>query len=91
MRKLTDFADYFVICSGDSDTHTRAIADNVIEGLNEENEKYLHLEGSVAGQWILIDYANVVVHIFVDETRRYYDLERLWGDADILLGTLPSN
>ena len=90
LRKLTNIADYFVICSGDSDTQTRAIADHIINVLKEAKEKYYHYEGYEMGSWVLIDYTNVVVHIFEDKTRQYYELERLWGDAEIIYGELPT-
>ncbi len=82
-------ADYFVICSGDSDTHTRALSDYIIMELKKIKEKYLHYEGYENGHWILVDYGNVVVHVFEDETRHYYELERLWGDAEIVSGEFP--
>jgi ribosome-associated protein len=86
VRKVTDMADYFVICSGDSDTHTRALSDYIIEELKKIKEKYLHCEGYESGHWILVDYGNVIIHLFDDETRHYYELERLWGDAEVVLG-----
>ena len=89
LRKITDIADYFVICSGDSDTHVRAISEHIIQELKKLKEKYWHYEGNKHAQWILIDYGNVVIHVFDAPTRHYYDLERLWGDAEVVFGELP--
>jgi len=81
LRGLSDATDYFVILSGDSDVHTRAIADNVLERTRERSIRAAGVEGRDAGRWILIDFINVVVHIFLPQTREYYRLGRLWGDA----------
>ncbi len=75
-------ADYFVICTGTSDTHINAIADSVIEEVKKSfNTDGIHSEGMTNRGWILIDYLDVVVHVFNREKRAYYDLEGLWGDA----------
>lgn len=81
LRNITSFTDYFVICSADSDTQVKAIADEVDEKLSEEGIKCYHKEGYKALNWVLLDYFDVVVHIFRNEARRYYNLEKLWGDA----------
>ncbi len=81
LRKLTTIADYFVICSADSDVQVKAISDAVDEGLSSEGIKYWHKEGYSALNWVLIDYVDVVVHIFRNEARNFYNLEKLWGDA----------
>jgi ribosome-associated protein len=73
--------DYFVICSGNSDRHVRAIADGVVEEMAKRGIRPWHVEGYSARKWILIDFVDVVVHIFNEETRRFYSLETLWGDA----------
>ena len=78
---MSGACDYFVIASGTSTTQVRAIADNVLRKLKEKGEKVWHREGEREALWILLDYGDVVGHIFLDETRRFYDLERLWGDA----------
>lgn len=83
LRKLTDVADYFVICSGEVDVQIKSIADNISEGLKRNGVKLWHLEGYSALNWVLLDYVTVVVHIFREETRRYYSLEKLWGDAPV--------
>ena len=75
---------YFVICNGTSNTHVSALADNVEdETLEKLNEKVWRVEGKQNAQWVLLDYANVVVHVFQKEYRDYYQLEQLWADANI--------
>lgn len=81
LRKITSMADYFVICSGDSDTQVQSIADEVEKNLRDDGIKCWHKEGYKALQWVLLDYVDVVVHVFKKETREYYSLEKLWGDA----------
>ncbi|MDX2063697.1 MAG: ribosome silencing factor [Bacteroidia bacterium] len=73
--------DYLVICSGTSDTQTGAIADSVEHQLRLAGERPFRTEGKQRGEWILLDYINVVVHIFLPRVRDYYSLEELWGDA----------
>ena len=74
--------DYFIICHGNSNTHITAIANNIIKETSKElNDKPLSKEGISNGTWILLDYGNVVAHIFQKEIRDYYNLEELWGDA----------
>jgi ribosome-associated protein len=81
LEKVTDFTDYFMICSGTSERQVQAIADAVQERLRENKARPLHVEGYNRGQWVLMDYGDLVVHVFQEEPRRYYALERLWGDA----------
>ena len=82
----TSVCDFFIVCHGTSSTHTSAIADSVIEEtLKSIKEKPWHKEGLTNGDWILLDYGNVVAHIFQKETRDYYNIEKLWSDADIQL------
>jgi ribosome-associated protein len=81
LRRLGAPTDYFVICSGTGDRHVRAIADGVVEEMAKRGVRPWHVEGVSARKWILIDYVNVVVHVFNNETRRFYSLETLWGDA----------
>lgn len=81
LRQLSDATDYFVIVSGDSDVHTRAIADNVLQHTRQQGVRPAGVEGQTAGRWILIDFINVVLHIFLPAVRDFYQLERLWGDA----------
>lgn len=81
LEKISDFTDYFILCSGSSERQVQAIADAIDERLRAEKVRPLHVEGYNRGQWVLLDYGDFVVHIFQDETRRFYSLERLWGDA----------
>lgn len=81
LRNVALFADYFVICSADSDTQVKAIADEIDEKLKEQGIRSWHKEGYKALQWVLLDYIDIVVHVFKKEAREYYNLERLWGDA----------
>ena len=82
LSAITEFTDYFVICAGNSTRQTQAIADAVIEELKLIKARPLHTEGYNNAEWILIDYGAFVVHIFTEESRRFYDLERLWRDAE---------
>lgn len=81
LRKIATFADYFVICSADSDVQVKAIADQIVESLSKEGIKCWHKEGFKALSWVLLDYVDVVVHIFRKDARDFYNLEKLWGDA----------
>lgn len=81
LRGLTPIADFFVICSADSDTQVKAIAEEVDVNLKEMGIKTWHKEGFKSLNWVLLDYVDVVVHVFKKDTREYYNLERLWGDA----------
>lgn len=83
LRRVTDFADWFVLCTATSDVQMRAVADAILEGLEKIQHKVWHSEGYEVRRWILLDYVNVVVHVFLPETRTYYALERLWGDAPV--------
>jgi ribosome-associated protein len=77
-------ADYFVICDADSNTHVNSIADSIEETVEKlVKEKAYHSEGQQNGEWILIDYINIVAHVFLRDTRQYYNIEGLWGDAKI--------
>jgi len=81
LRKLTAAADAFVICTGDSETQVKAIADHVAEKLGAAGNKAWHVEGQEGRRWVLLDFVDVVVHVFHRETRSFYSLETLWGDA----------
>jgi ribosome-associated protein len=83
IRGLTDIADFFVVSSADSDTHLKAIADAVIDGMLEYEIKPWRTEGWQGRQWIIIDFVEVVAHVFYKETRDFYKIERLWGDAKV--------
>lgn len=78
---LTSLADYLVIGSAESDRQTRAIADSVADVLARVGQRPLSLEGTTSGQWVLIDFGDVVAHVFRQDTRSHYALERLWSDA----------
>jgi ribosome-associated protein len=82
LRKAGGFADYFLICSGANARQTRAIADAIMEALQEEGAKPAHIEGYERSEWVLLDYFDFIVHIFAPETRLFYGLERLWGNAE---------
>ena len=79
--ELTTLADYFVICTATSTTQIKALADACEVAMKDRGELPHHIEGHRGGTWVLLDYSAVVVHIFMDEARAFYDLERLWSDA----------
>ncbi len=83
LRGITNVADFFIVCSGDSGAQLRAIKDSVKIKTREIEEKPNHVEEDTEPQWVLIDFFDVIVHIFKPETREYYSLERLWADAKI--------
>jgi ribosome-associated protein len=83
IQNITIIADYFVICSGTSTTHIKAIADEIDFKLNEIGKQPYHTEGYDTARWILLDYADVVVHVFHQEDRSFYNLERLWSDGEM--------
>jgi ribosome-associated protein len=78
---LTVLADYFVVCTGTSAVHLRTLAEEMEQGLKERGVLPHHIEGQRAGNWLLMDYAGVVAHLFLRDTRNFYALERLWSDA----------
>jgi len=84
LRGLSDATDWFLITSGDSDTHSRAIADNIVERMRESGFRAAGVEGKAGATWILLDYITLVIHVFLPRVRDYYELERLWGDAPAL-------
>jgi len=83
LRKIENtVCDYFIICNGTSRTHVNAIANSIEKSVSKKlKEKPWHVESSTNSEWILIDYVNVVVHVFQKHTREFYDIEGLWGDA----------
>ena len=81
VKEISAFADYFIICSGTSDRQVRAIAAAIQENLKKADILPLGIEGEAAGQWVLMDYDDVIIHIFLDPVRDFYDLERLWSEA----------
>jgi ribosome-associated protein len=82
LRKAAGFTDFFVICSGTNPRQIRAIADAIIEALAADGARPAHVEGYERSEWILLDYFDFIVHIFAPETRMFYGLERLWGNAE---------
>ena len=83
IENLTILADFFILCTGTSTTHIRTLADEIIEKLREVGLECHHMEGYESSKWILLDYGSVVVHIFHEEERKYYNLERLWSEGII--------
>ncbi|MBV6479647.1 MAG: Ribosomal silencing factor RsfS [Ignavibacteria bacterium] len=83
LRELTTVTDFFVIASASSDTQVKAIADFVKEETKKIDERPWHNEGYSNLSWVLLDFVNVVVHIFLDDTRKFYNLEGLWADAEV--------
>ncbi|MCX7841897.1 MAG: ribosome silencing factor [Clostridia bacterium] len=83
INKISILADYFIVCTGSSTTHIKALADEVEEKLIEAGVRYFHKEGYETARWILLDYGDVVLHIFHEEDRAFYNLERLWSDGVI--------
>lgn len=81
LRKISSFADYFVICTGTSEPHLKAIASEIREKLREKFGSSAHADGFPASQWVVLDYSGVIIHIFQPDKRSFYDLESLWRDA----------
>jgi ribosome-associated protein len=81
LRKLGGATDFFVLASGTSDTHVRALGDRVLDAMAADGRKPHHTEGLAEGRWVLIDYVDFVVHVFHPTLREFYQLERLWGEA----------
>ena len=84
LMAVSTIADYFIICSADSDTQVRAISDNIDKTLRDEGIRLWHKEGTLALQWVLLDYVDIVIHVFQKDIRTFYNLEKLWGDAPIV-------
>ena len=84
LKPVTDVTDYFVIASGTSDTHVRSVAEHVMEELRKDGQSVNHVEGLAQGRWVLLDYVDFVVHVFHPTLRQFYQLERLWGDAEVI-------
>jgi ribosome-associated protein len=85
IRSISLLADYFVICSGESERQIKAIVDEVIEKTKEDEVRPLHIEGDPPSGWVLVDYGSVIVHVFAPTVRSYYQLEQLWSDASIVV------
>ncbi len=80
VRRMTDITDFMIIVSGTSDRHVRAVADKIRDTLREHGARPLGVEGERQGEWVLLDYGDVVVHVMHPHTRSFYDLERLWSE-----------
>lgn len=90
VRGLTSVTDFFVIITADSERKAKAVTDHIVEELKaEEDERPMHIEGLDSLHWVLIDYVDVVVHVFQPDERRFYDLESLWSDAVVTTVTAP--
>lgn len=83
IAKISSLADYFVICSGTSSTHIKALSDELDMKMKEIGLDYFHKEGYETARWVLLDYGEIVVHIFHEEERSFYKLERLWSDGAV--------
>ena len=84
VQGLSSVTDYFLVCSGRSAPHVKTIAEAIREDLKTEGVRPLHAEGQAESGWVLLDYGDVLMHVFLEDTRAYYALERLWGDAPLL-------
>lgn len=85
LRKVQDApTDFFIVCHGDSDTQVRAIANNISKEVKALTGQTPHIEGQRNGTWVIVDYFTTVVHVFYKDTRKFYDIESLWGDAEFL-------
>jgi ribosome-associated protein len=81
VKEVSSFADYFIICSGTSDRQVQSIAASIRENLKEYGVIPLGIEGESLGKWVLMDYEDVIIHVFYEPIREFYDIERLWPDA----------
>ena len=85
LRSVSLLADYFVICSGESERQVKAILDEITEKIKGEGVRPLHIEGGSSSGWLLVDYGSVIVHVFLPVVRDYYQLEKLWRDASVVV------
>ena len=85
LRSISLLADYFVICSGESERQLKAIVDEITEQMKEEDVRPLNIEGDSSSGWVLVDYGGVIVHVFAPAVRGYYQLEKLWSDALVVV------
>lgn len=81
LRGLSDVTDFFMIATGDSDTHARAISENILDKMRERGFRPVGVEGLANARWVLMDFVGLIIHVFLGEVRDFYQLERLWGDA----------
>jgi ribosome-associated protein len=85
VQRVCSVTDYFLVCSGHSAPHVTTIAEAIRDELKAEGVRLLHAEGRAESGWVLLDYGDVLMHVFLEDTRAYYALERLWGDAPLVL------
>ena len=91
LKGVSDMTDYFLIASGTSDTHVRALGNAVLEDMKKEHgETANHVEGLAQGRWVLLDYVHYVVHLFHPTLRSFYQIERLWADAEVIPLSAPA-
>ncbi len=88
MRDVTLLADYFILCSGTSNRQIQAISEGLLDGLKKAGSKQATVEGSAESGWVLVDFGDIIVHIFSPEQRAYYQLEELWSEAPIVVRML---
>ena len=81
LRGISDVTSFFVIATGDSDTHSRAISENILDRMRGAGYRPISVEGLNQARWVLLDFVELIVHVFLNEVREFYQLERLWGDA----------
>lgn len=84
LRQVTDSVDYFILCTGTSEPHIKGLVKDLANALKEDGHRPWHLEGTNNHRWVLVDYVDIVVHIFRRDAREFYDLEHLWGDAPLI-------
>jgi len=90
LREIASFTDYIIMCSGGNERHVQAIVDAIVDQLRERGVKALHIEGYAEAKWVLVDYVDFLVNVFIRETRDFYQLERVWRDAPVLVGDRES-
>jgi ribosome-associated protein len=91
LRRVATFTDYLVICTGSSDRHVQAVVDGIRDRLRELDVTPLHTEGYERAAWVLVDFVDFLVNVFTPETRAFYQLERVWRDAPVLVGARPEH
>jgi len=90
LREIASFTDYIIMCSGGSERHVQAIVDAVVEQLRAQGVKALHIEGYEQASWVLVDYVDFLVNVFTPEARDFYQLDRVWRDAPVVVGNRES-